>query len=204
VSVVLRTPRLVVRDWSEDDATAALAIYGRAEVARWLSPAVPVIADEDSMRATLRAWIADTAASEAGVGHWAVVLTGPGSSADGTAGDRLVGGVSLHPLPVEEQDVEIGWQIAPEFWGNGYATEAGRGLLERAFANDVDEVFALVRPANRRAEAAARRVGMTWVGETEKYYGLVLNVFRIRHSDLVAGLPVVEQGAVGQGSDAGA
>jgi RimJ/RimL family protein N-acetyltransferase len=204
VSVVLRTPRLVVRDWSEDDAAAALAIYGRAEVARWLSPAVPVITDQDAMRATLRTWIADTAASEAGVGHWAVTLVEPDGSADGsadgTAGGRLVGGVSLHPLPVEEQDVEIGWQIAPEFWGNGYATEAGRGLLERAFANDVDEVFALVRPANRRAEAAARRVGMTWVGETEKYYGLVLNVFRIRHSDLVA----VERGAVEQGSDAGA
>jgi RimJ/RimL family protein N-acetyltransferase len=208
VSVVLRTPRLVVRDWSEDDAAAALAIYGRSEVARWLSPAVPVIADEESMRATLRAWIADTAASEAGIGHWAVTLTGPDGTTDGTtdgtaggtAPGRLVGGVSLHPLPVEEQDVEIGWQIAPEFWGNGYATEAGRGLLERAFANDVDEVFALVRPANRRAEAAARRVGMTWVGETEKYYGLVLNVFRIRHADLVAGrTPAAERG-----SDAGA
>jgi RimJ/RimL family protein N-acetyltransferase len=207
VSVVLRTPRLVVRDWSEDDAAAALAIYGRAEVARWLSPAVPVIADEESMRATLRGWIADTAASEAGVGHWAVTLTDGSSDggSDGPATGRLVGGVSLHPLPVEEQDVEIGWQIAPEFWGNGYATEAGRGLLERAFANDVDEVFALVRPANRRAEAAARRVGMTWVGETEKYYGLVLNVFRIRHSDLVgADQGGVDQRGVDQGSDAGA
>jgi RimJ/RimL family protein N-acetyltransferase len=200
VSVLLRTPRLVVRDWSEDDAAAALAIYGSSEVARWLSPAVPVISDEESMRARLRAWIADTAASEAGIGHWAITLTAPVGSTDDPGSGRLVGGVSLHPLPVEEQDVEIGWQVAPEFWGNGYGTEAGRGLLERAFANDVDEVFALVRPTNRRAEAAARRVGMTWVGETEKYYGLALNVFRIRHSDLLAGrLPAGEQG-----SDAGA
>jgi RimJ/RimL family protein N-acetyltransferase len=177
VSVVLRTPRLLVRDWTEDDAPGALAVYGRAEVARWLSPAVGEVADVDAMRRTLRGWIADTAASEAGIGHWAVTVAGTGD---------LIGGVSIHPLPVEEQDVEIGWQIAPEFWGNGYATEAGRGLLERAFANDVDEVFALVRPTNVRAEAAARRVGMTWVGETEKYYGLRLNVFRIRHSDLAA------------------
>lgn len=175
MSVVLRTPRLVVRDWTEDDAPAALGVYGHAEVARWLSPAVDEVADLDTMRATLRDWIADTEASEAGIGHWAVETASTG---------LLVGGVSLHPLPVEEQDIEIGWQIAPQFWGNGYATEAGRGLLERAFANDVDEVFALVRPANVRAEAAARRVGMTWVGETEKYYGLRLNVFRIRHSEL--------------------
>jgi RimJ/RimL family protein N-acetyltransferase len=175
MSVVVRTTRLVVRDWTEDDAPAALAVYGRPEVARWLVPAVEEIADLERMRDTLRGWIAETAASEAGVGHWAVALAGSG---------EVVGGVSVHPLPVDEQDVEIGWQTAPEHWGHGYATEAGRGVLQHAFANDVDEVFALVRPANRRAEAAAKRVGMTWVGETDKYYGLRLNVFRIRAADL--------------------
>lgn len=91
--------------------------------------------------------------------------------------------MSLHLLPVDEQDVEIGWQIAPEFWGLGYGTEAGREVIRRAFTQDIDEVLALVRPANRRAEAAARRIGMTWVGETEKYYGLRLNVYRLRSSD---------------------
>ena len=95
----------------------------------------------------------------------------------------VVGGVSLHLLPVEEQDVEIGWQLAPEHWGNGYASEAARGVIERAFGLDIDEVFALVRPNNTRGEATARRLGMTWVGETDKYYGLRLNVFRIRPSD---------------------
>ncbi len=171
----MRTARLVVRDWTEDDAPAALAVYGRPEVARWLVPAVDEISDLEQMRHTLRGWIAETAGSEVGVGHWAVALADSG---------EVVGGVSLHPLPVDEQDLEIGWQTAPQHWGHGYATEAGRGVLARAFANDVDEVFALVRPANRRAEAAARRVGMTWVGETEKYYGLRLNVFRIRPADL--------------------
>jgi RimJ/RimL family protein N-acetyltransferase len=175
VSVVVRTPRLVVRDWTEQDAPAALAVYGSPDVARWLSPAVDVVADLDQMRRRLRDWIDDTATSEAGIGHWAITLAATG---------EVVGGVSLHLLPVDEQDVEIGWQIAPAHWGNGYATEAGRGVLRRAFAHDVDEVFALVRPANRRAEAAAKRVGMTWVGETEKYYGLRLNVYRIRPSDL--------------------
>ena len=50
-------------------------------------------------------------------------------------------------------------------------------------------MFALARPANERAEAAARRLGMTWVGETDKYYDLRLNVYRLRHSDLIARAP---------------
>ena len=174
MSEILRTERLVVREWTDDDAAAALAVYGRPEVARWLSPAVERVADEDSMRELLREWAASTREGEGGLGHWAITLADNGT---------VVGGVSLHLLPVEEQDVEIGWQLAPEHWGKGYASEAARGLIERAFGLDIDEVFALVRPNNTRGEATARRLGMTWVGETDKYYGLRLNVFRIRPAD---------------------
>jgi RimJ/RimL family protein N-acetyltransferase len=176
----LRTDRLIVRDWSEDDAAAALAVYGRPEVTRWLSPAVEEVGDVDGMRLLLRRWIAESRDGEAGLGHWAVTIA---------ESELLVGGVSLHLLPVDEQDVEIGWQIAPEFWGLGYGTEAGREVIRRAFTQDIDEVFALVRPANRRAEAAARRIGMRWVGETEKYYGLRLNVYRLRSSDTIRNPP---------------
>jgi hypothetical protein len=42
------------------------------------------------------------------------------------------------------------------------------------------------RPINSRAEATARRIGMEWVGETDKYYGLRLQVFRLRPGDLDA------------------
>jgi RimJ/RimL family protein N-acetyltransferase len=174
VGEILRTDRLVIREWADEDAAAALAIYGRPEVARWLSPAMDQVADEDAMRSLLRSWTATARAGEAGLGHWAVALAATG---------LVIGGMSLHLLPVEEQDVEIGWQIAPEHWGRGYATEAGRQLIDRAFGLDIDEVFALVRPNNRRAEATARRIGMSWVGETEKYYGLRLNVYRLRPSD---------------------
>jgi hypothetical protein len=47
--------------------------------------------------------------------------------------------------------------------------------------------LAVSRPANTRAPATARRIGMQWVGETEKYYDLRLHVFRARPSDLANG-----------------
>jgi hypothetical protein len=37
--------------------------------------------------------------------------------------------------------------------------------------------------------ATARRIGMEWVDETEKYYGLRLQVFRIRPADLDQAVP---------------
>ena len=42
----------------------------------------------------------------------------------------------------------------------------------------------MVRPTNKRAEAMVRRMGMEWVGETEKYHNLRLQVFRLRPGDL--------------------
>ena len=65
------------------------------------------------------------------------------------------------------------------------AVEAARGLVAWAFTQEIDELFAVARPSNVRAIATAKRVGMQWVGETAKYYGLTLQVYRIRPSDLV-------------------
>ncbi len=39
----LRTDRLIIRDWHEDDAEAAFAVYGHPEVARWLTPAIETV-----------------------------------------------------------------------------------------------------------------------------------------------------------------
>jgi RimJ/RimL family protein N-acetyltransferase len=66
----------------------------------------------------------------------------------------VIGGATLLPLQPDEE-FEIGWQV-----------------------------IALVRPANERATAMVRRMGMEWVGETEKYHSLRLQEFRLRPGDL--------------------
>lgn len=53
----------------------------------------------------------------------------------------------------------------------------------------MSELFAVTRVANTRGAAAAERIGMEWVGETEKYYDLLLQAFRVRAADLGWPLP---------------
>jgi hypothetical protein len=48
----------------------------------------------------------------------------------------------------------------------------------------VSEVFAAVRLSNTRGVATAQRVGMEWVGVTDKYYGLTLQIYRLTAADL--------------------
>lgn len=171
----IETARLVMRRWSTDDAEAALAVYGQDEVARWLAPAMTTVPDRDAMHTLLRQWIEECASLEAPAGRWALELAATG---------ELVGGAAILPLPPDGIDYEIGWQLARRFWGRGLATEAGHGAAHYAFTTGVDEVFAVVRPRNTRGIATAQRVGMEWVGETDKYYGLTLQVYRLREGEL--------------------
>jgi ribosomal-protein-alanine N-acetyltransferase len=175
VTLTLETDRLLIRDWEEDDAEAAQEIYGSADVAQWLSPAIEQVTDEATMRAILQAWIEAQPNFVVPAGRWAVV-----SKED----NEVIGGLLVRLLPPYEEDLEIGWQFRPAAWGNGYATEASRALMTWAFkAGAVDELFAVARPNNKRAIGTARRLGMEWVGETDKYYDLNLQVYRIRAAD---------------------
>jgi ribosomal-protein-alanine N-acetyltransferase len=112
-------------------------------------------------------------------GRWAVELR---------QDHRLIGGATLLPL-LPDDEYEIGWQLHPDAWGHGYATETGLALARWAFKEGIEQVIALVRPANTRALAMMRRIGMEWVGETEKYHNLHLQVFRLRPGDLTASRP---------------
>lgn len=171
----LSTERLVVRDWSEDDAEDALAIYGARDVARWLTPAMDRVTDLAAMRSVLQAWHEAQPNLLTPRGRWAVQRKDDG---------KVVGGLAIRLLPPFEDDLEVSWQLDPGAWGNGYAAEAGRALVEWAFTQDTEELFAVARPQNVRAIATAKRLGMQWVGQTNKYYGLNLEVYRVRHSDL--------------------
>jgi RimJ/RimL family protein N-acetyltransferase len=172
----LVTERLVLRPWNTEDAGAALKAYGDAEVARWLTPVMDRIRDEAAMRVLLEQWVAEDARMLTPAGRWAVELR---------AGGQLVGGASLLPLPPDDE-FEIGWQLRPDAWGRGYATETGIALARWAFTQGIDQVIALVRPANTRAMATVRRIGMEWVGETEKYHHLRLQEYRLGPADLAA------------------
>jgi RimJ/RimL family protein N-acetyltransferase len=174
VAQALITERVHLRPWAVDDAAAAFPVYGDAEVARWLAPAMDRVDDEAAMRVVLQKWLAEGARMTTPAGRWAIELRDDGS---------VIGGATLLPLPPDD-GYEVGWQLRPASWGHGYATEVGRALARWAFDQGIEEVIAVVRPANSRAMGAIHRLGMQWVGETDKYHGLRLQVYRLRPDDL--------------------
>jgi [ribosomal protein S5]-alanine N-acetyltransferase len=172
MKATIETERLLLRPWRDTDASEALAIYGDQEVTRWLTPAMAWVPDAETMREVLQEWQEKDVAP---VSHWAVVRRDT---------DQLIGGVALLRLAPWE-DLEVGWQLARADWGHGYAAEAGDAVARWALhQGGAQEVFALMSPANERAAATARRIGMEWIGETDQYHRQKLELYRIRHDDL--------------------
>jgi len=58
--------------------------------------------------------------------------------------------------------VEVGWRLAVEAWGHGYATEAARAALAFGFeSRGLEEILSWTVPANVRSRAVMERIGMT-------------------------------------------
>jgi RimJ/RimL family protein N-acetyltransferase len=90
-----------------------------------------------------------------GFGLWAVEVLG---------GPAFIGFVGLavaeFPAPFTPA-VEVGWRLAEEHWGRGYATEAARAALDFGFSTlDLDEIVSFTAVGNVRSRAVMERVGL--------------------------------------------
>jgi RimJ/RimL family protein N-acetyltransferase len=162
---LLRTGRLRLRAWTTQDADLArLAdLYGRDEVTRWLGgrPTIPPAELVERWRLVHEL--------DPRHGCWAI---------EPLDGGLPAGTVLLKPLPDGVGEVEVGWHLHPDSWGRGYATEAARAVLDRAFDDGLLEVYAVVRPGNEPSLAVCRRLGMQPLGRTSRWYSCELEAFR--------------------------
>ena len=70
-------------------------------------------------------------------------------------------GLSRVRIPAMEGMIEVGWRLAREHWGQGYAVEAARAWLGHGFgAMRLGEIMAFTATGNLRSQAVMRRLGM--------------------------------------------
>jgi len=87
----------------------------------------------------------------------------------------------LKPLPPTTDEIEVGWHLIRRVWGRGYASEGAVAVLRYGFETlELDQILAVVEPANHRSAAVARRIGMQWLERTTRYYGgISLDLFGV-------------------------
>ena len=147
----LDTPRLIVRDYTAADLDDVAEILADPEVFWWVK--------EPFTRERARLWLDEEIAQVAGdgSGRRAVVLR---------QSSKVIGGAGLVWRDLDTgREIELGYHLHRDYWGQGFATEAGAACLERARTLGLKRVVSLIYIHNPRSEAVARRLGMTPQGE---------------------------------------
>ncbi|WP_404785325.1 GNAT family N-acetyltransferase [Altericista sp. CCNU0014] len=147
--IELYTQRLRLRQWHPDDKEAFAGLNADPRVMEFF-PGCLARAASDAMVERLQSLI-----SERGWGLWAVEIMG-------TA--KFAGFVGLH-IPTAELPfspcVEVGWRLAFEHWGKGYAPEAARAALQFGFeVLHLSEIVSFTALCNRRSRSVMVKLGM--------------------------------------------
>jgi RimJ/RimL family protein N-acetyltransferase len=148
--VMVETERLILRNWRETDHAEYLATCNTEAVTAHLNgPATEEEIDAAFVRIA-------TSQRENGFSFWAIERTADGALL-GYCGLRICDDLDR---PVHG-NVEIGWRLREDAWGQGYAREAAQAALDWAWANlDVDRVVSFTVPANEPSWRLMERIGM--------------------------------------------
>lgn len=144
IAAAVETERLVLRGWQARDRAPFAAL--NADV--W-TPRLDA-AESDALVDRLEALRARD-----GFAFMAVERRADGAFLGMVGLQRFPGAGALGPC------VEVGWRLAREHWGRGYATEAARAWLDHGFgALGLAEIVAFTNADNAASMAVMRRLGM--------------------------------------------
>jgi ribosomal-protein-alanine N-acetyltransferase len=146
----IRSERLILRRWREADLAPFAAMNANPLTMRFM-PSVMTAAESEALIGRF-----EEHHRAHGFGVWAVEAPGVAPFVGFTGLQRV--GFEAHFTPA----VEVGWRLAPAFWGKGYATEAAKAALRLGFENlNLDQIVSFTVPANKASWSVMERIGMT-------------------------------------------
>lgn len=167
--IVFETARLIVRRWTEDDTQALFAIFGDPETYRFLPGVGPVSLEQARQ---LLARLIDQYERFNGMGAFAAEIRETG---------QVIGNCLLRPLE-DGPEIEVGYHIARQLWGKGYATEIARGAVEWGFqVLGLTRIVGVVMPGNGASRRVLEKAGLQW-DRTGVFFGLECDHFVIERS----------------------
>lgn len=147
--IEFETERLRMRQWKLSDHEPFAALNSDPRVMAFF-PSLLTRSDSDAMAEHCQSLI-----DERGWGFWA---------AESKATQEVIGFVGLH-VPIPELPfspcVEVGWRLAFQYWGKGFATEAARGALRVGFERlSLPEIVSFCAVHHLKSRAVMERLGM--------------------------------------------
>jgi len=147
----LKTPRLGFREWSAGDLELALLLWGDIRVTQFVGGPF----SRNQIETRLAHEIASM--EKHGMQYWPVFLL---------AGDDFAGCCGLRPYKPEERICELGFHFRPKYWGQGFAVEAARAVIQHASASlKTRALFAGHYPDNKTSARVLEKLGFEFTHE---------------------------------------
>jgi RimJ/RimL family protein N-acetyltransferase len=147
--IILKTKRLILRTWKEQDVDPMSAINQDPLVCEFL----PKIGDRTATKALIQLFINHY--KNYGFTAYVVELKSNGEFI-GFVG-LLIPSFEAHFTPA----VEIAWRLDSKYWGKGYATEAAKAIVNFAFTTlKLEEVVSFTVENNIRSRRVMEKIGM--------------------------------------------
>lgn len=145
----LKTNRLILRNWKEEESFAILSADPR------VMEFFPSPLTREESDASVRS--ASDHIEKYGWGKWAVVLVETG---------EFIGRIGLEEVDFQASfspNIELGYRIAFEHWGKGYASEGAKAVLNYGFnILNLKEIIAFTSTKNLRSQLVMKRLGMNY------------------------------------------
>jgi len=163
---ILTSERLRLRPVTKRDFSAIAAMDSDPRVMRYLCLKSPVPSYEQALEEVHS--ILELRAPSGG-GTWAITCRAT-QTFFGWVWVVLLGDVPY---------IDLGYRLAPRFWGHGYATEAGRQVAHHAFLDlGIPDLTALIHPLNLASARVAEKVGLSLTGKVD-FRGTVLDRYAV-------------------------
>ena len=179
----LMSPRLLLRPLEEDDVDLVVKLVTDPEMMEYAGGP----ATSERIRSEMKSFTQRGA--DGSIGVWCICNAETQES---------IGTIALLPLPVKvkdtewelvrsgempERDIEIGYFLSKNEWGQGFASEAVSRILEFAFSIAcLEEIVAVIDPQNRASRNVLERTGFSKEGDRSAYKKTSLG-FRITKLD---------------------
>lgn len=150
MAIILETERLLLRHLILDDLEELFALYSDPEIRKYFPEGVLT---HDETKEELE-WHMNGHPEHPELGLWATIYKETG---------KFIGRCGLLPGEIDSKlEVEIAYLLDKEFWGQGLASEAAKGILEYGFEKlNLTRLICLIDPQNVASQKVAKRIGMT-------------------------------------------
>jgi 3-dehydroquinate dehydratase/shikimate dehydrogenase len=146
---IIKTERLTLRPWRESDLEPFARLNADPKVREYF----PGLQTREESDASVRK--ASDHIQRCGWGFWAASLSQT---------DEFIGFIGLEDVPFKAPftpAVEIGWRLAFEYWGKGYATEGALASLKYGFETlGLEEIVSFTTTQNMRSRRVMEKIGM--------------------------------------------